>query len=125
MLRLPLQDITARQALSDALRYWEPRRVVYNVALALVVTAVYFANLPASRNALTFSNLQGLFVLAVLANIAYCAAHVVDVMLQLSAYRPLWLRGRWTLLMIGIAFAAVLTNVFSHLFFADAAPAGG
>ena len=119
-----VQDITTRQALSEALRYWEPRRVVYNAALALVVTAVYCVNLPTSRNELTFTNLQGLFVLAVLANIAYCTAYIVDVTLQLSAYRPLWLRGRWTLLVVGIAFAAVLTNIFSNGFFAQVARAG-
>lgn len=33
--RIPLRD-----ALSDAIRYWESRRIVYNVALAAVVVAL-------------------------------------------------------------------------------------
>lgn len=41
-----MPDVTAKQALSDALRYWEPRRILYNVALALVVVVMFFANLP-------------------------------------------------------------------------------
>jgi hypothetical protein len=108
-----MQDITARQALSDALRYWEPRRILYNGALALVVTTGYVANLPGSHGDLTFNTFQALFVLAVLANVAYCAAYLVDFVVQLSAYRALWLRTRWLLLVIGIAFGAVLSHFFS------------
>jgi hypothetical protein len=108
-----MEEITARQALSDALRYWEPRRILYNGALAIVVTAVYFIHLPASRGDLTFGALQGLFVLAVLANVAYCAAYLVDIGVQLSAFRALWLRTRWLLLVIGISFGAVLAHLFS------------
>ena len=107
-----MQDITARQALSDALRYWEPRRILYNGALVLVVASVYVAHLPASRLGVTPDALQGLFVLAVLANVAYCAAYPVDFGVQLSAYRALWLRTRWLLLVIGIAFAGVLAHFF-------------
>jgi hypothetical protein len=116
-----MEDITARQALSDALRYWEPRRIAYNGALALVVTAVYFAHLPTSRSDLTFATLQGLFVLAVLANVAYCAAYLVDLGVQLSTFRALWLRTRWMLLVIGIAFGAVLAHFFSLGFFDNTA----
>jgi len=108
-----MQDVTARQALTDALRYWEPRRILYNGALALVVAATYVACLPASRSELTFGTFLALFVLAVLANVAYCAAYLVDIGVQLSSYRALWLRFRWVLLLIGIAFASVLAYFFS------------
>ena len=107
-----MQDITARQALSDALRYWELRRIVYNGALVLVVATAYVAHLPTSRSNLTFDTFEGLFVLAVLGNVAYCAVYLVDVGVQLSAYRALWLRTRWLLLVIGIAFGAVLAHFF-------------
>jgi hypothetical protein len=116
-----MADVNARQALSDGLRYWEPRRILYNLALLLVVGVVFIANLPASQGSLTFDTLQGLFVLAVLANVAYCAAYIVDVVLQLSAFRPIWLRRRWVLLVIGIAFGAVLANLFSHGLFGASA----
>jgi hypothetical protein len=84
-----------------AIRYCEPRRILYNLALALVVVAVFITNPLASRATLTFDTLQMLFVLAVLANVAYCAAYVVDLVLQLSAFRIVWLRHRWALLLIG------------------------
>jgi hypothetical protein len=37
-----------RDAVSDAIRYWEPRRLVYNAALALIVFAYFAAYWPDS-----------------------------------------------------------------------------
>lgn len=111
---LDMTETTARVALSDAIRYWEPRRILYNLALLVVVAALYFTNLPESRASINTDSLQVLFVLAVLANVAYCAAYVVDVVAQLSSFRSTWLRLRWTLLLVGVAFAAILANFFSR-----------
>lgn len=118
MSQVAMQQVTARDALSEAVRYWEPRRILYNCVLLVVVAAVYYANLPKARLDLTFDTLQGLFVLAVLANIAYCAAYVPDVVAQLTTFRPVWLRFRWSLLIIGLAFAAIFANLISHGLFA-------
>jgi hypothetical protein len=115
-----MSQVTARDALSEAVRYWEPRRILYNGVLLAVVATVYYANLPGARFDLTFDTLQGLFVLAVLANVAYCAAYVADVLAQLTTFRPVWLRFRWALLLVGLAFASVLANFFSHGFLAHA-----
>jgi hypothetical protein len=113
-----MTEIAARDALSNALRYWEPRRILYNAILLLVVAGTYWANLPASRASVNADSLQVLFVLAVLANIAYCAAYAADVIAQISAFRGSWLRMRWTLLVIGILFAGVLAHFFSGGLFA-------
>jgi hypothetical protein len=110
-------SVTAKEALSDALRYWEPRRILYNSALFLVVAIAFATKLPASRGSSSFTLLEMLFVLAVVANVAYCAAYVVDIPLQLSAFRQTWLRVRWTLLTVGVAFAAVLAHFFAAGFF--------
>ncbi len=109
-----MPEVSAREALSNAIRYWEPRRLIYNAALLAVVVAVFFSNLPASRSALDFEGLQRLFVLAVLANVLYCSAHAVDVVAQLSSFRLNWLKVRWLLLVTGVTFASVLANFFSH-----------
>ena len=113
-----MSDITPRQALSDAIRYWEPRRILFNVVLAVVAGTVYLANLPHSVHTLTFDTIQALFVLAVLANVAYCAAYLADVLTQLSTFRDMWLRLRWVLFVVGLIFAAILTNSFSRGLFA-------
>jgi len=36
----------ARDAVSEAIRYWEPRRLVYNAVLALVVLTYFVINWP-------------------------------------------------------------------------------
>ncbi len=60
-----------------ALRYWEPRRALYNLALTAVVAAHFFAAWPASRPALAWNTLFLLIFLAVLANVCYCATACV------------------------------------------------
>ncbi|HEY4342255.1 MAG TPA: hypothetical protein VGM97_20090 [Steroidobacteraceae bacterium] len=112
-----MAEVSARAALSEAIRYWEPRRIAYNFILFVEVAALYVAHLPTSRSNLDFNLVLALFVLAVLANVAYCAAYVVDVLSQLSTFRTSWLRVRWVLALIGITFAAALTYFFSLGFF--------
>jgi hypothetical protein len=46
----------------------------------------------------------------VLANVAYCAAYLVDVFGQMSHFREVWLSVRWIVFTTGVAFAAVLTR---------------
>lgn len=75
---------------SDALRYWEPRRALYNLALAGVVGAHLFAAWPASRRFLTWDTLFFLIFLAVLANVCYWAAYAVDLFVQYSGLGATW-----------------------------------
>jgi hypothetical protein len=95
---------------ANALRYWEPRRLIYNGVLALVVL-VEIALKRASQQ-VTFDLLLGLFILAVLANVAYCAAYAVDLFVQFSGLDAPWQRGRILVLVIGIAFGAALAHFF-------------
>jgi hypothetical protein len=105
-----LNETPIRDALTDAIRYWEPRRIAYNIALAFIVVAVGAFYWPASRDALSVQLAQQIFVLAVLANVAYCAAYVVDLAAQSSAFRATWQRHRWILFAIGVAFAGIVTR---------------
>lgn len=50
-----------------------------------------------------------LFVLAVLANVAYCTAYIPDLAIQHSAFRNTWLRRRWVLFLVGTLLAACMT----------------
>src|SRR6266403_653188 len=95
-----------RDYLSAAIRYWEPRRLLYNFVLGVVVAAHIISGWPSSREALHFNGLLWLFVLAVLANVAYCAAYVADIVVQMSGFRDHWLRMRWILLAIGLTFCS-------------------
>jgi hypothetical protein len=116
-----MSEVSLRDTLGNAIRYWEVRRIAYNAVLAAVVLAFFFAHLPQSRDKLTVDLLQGLFILAVLANVAYCAAYPVDVFAQLSSLRATWLRVRWVLFAIGLAFAGIITRFFAEGIFSAAA----
>jgi hypothetical protein len=108
-----MSEISVREALTQAIRYWELRRIIYNAVLLLVVAAMFIKGMPISLSQVNLNLLLFLFVLAVLANVAYCACYVVDVVAQLSGFRAVWLRYRWLLLVVGVAFAAVLTYFFA------------
>ena len=101
-------NVSLRHAITDAIRYWELRRIFYNVVLALVVLGVVVLAWPQSRSLIRFASLLPLFVLAVSANVCYATAYVVDVPMQLSDFRATWQRLRWLLWCVGTLFAAIL-----------------
>ena len=101
-------QISFRDALSDAIRYWELRRVVYNLALAAVVVALAVAFRARIESRVSFELLLALVVLAVLANLCYCAAYLVDLPMQLSSHAGIWKRWRWLLWMAGVLFGMAL-----------------
>jgi len=101
---------TLRDSLSNAMHYWEPRRLIYN-ALLVAVTTFWFAwTWPHFRPAMNLADLLRLLGLALIANVLYCAAYLVDVPLQLSAFSASWNRRRWALWLMGTAFAILLTS---------------
>jgi hypothetical protein len=101
-----------REYFTDAIRFWEPRRVVYNLVLAAIVIAYFFAGYPSSKGVLSMDFALGLFRLAVAANVAYCAAYLVDIFLQAFWISRVLGVPRWIVFVIGTAFAAVITRLF-------------
>lgn len=101
---------TIRESTTDAIRFWEPLRLAYNLVLAVVVLAYFWIGYPASRAMLNLNVALIVFVLAVLANVAYCAAYIVDVFAQASGFRDLWQKYRWALFAIGTLFAGIITR---------------
>jgi len=108
-----MSDTPFPEVLSNAIRYWERGRLLYNAVLAFIVAFYFFAAWPASLVAITLDHVLQLFLQAVVANVFYCAAYAVDVFAQLSALRERWLRLRWILFAIGLAFAGVITRFVS------------
>ncbi|HEY3760818.1 MAG TPA: hypothetical protein VGN23_03630 [Verrucomicrobiae bacterium] len=96
-----------KEIITDSIRYWESRRIVYNAALALVLGASYWYYHP-SLDALCWQSVIGLLLAAVIANVLYCSAYLADIFFQSSEYRPMWKQYRGALLVIGTAFAAGL-----------------
>lgn len=109
-----------REIVTDAMRYWEPRRLLYNGVLSVLVVIYFFALWPGSVGLFSVGGLITLFILAVLANVAYCAAYLPDIVLQFSHYRTRIHQLRTALLVIGILFAAalarqILVSIFAPL----------
>ena len=105
-----MNNADLREYVTDAIRFWEPWRIAYNLVLTAIV-AIYFAiSYPSSRSMLTLDFCLGLFILAVIANVAYCAAYIVDIFAQASKFREQRRRFRLILLAVGTTFAAIITR---------------
>jgi len=99
-----------RGIMTDAIRYWEARRIPYNLLLTGIVVVWIAWTWPHFRPAATLNSLLAMLVLAVLANLCYCSAYVADLAMQYSHYRNSWVRWRWGLWTFGMLFAALLAN---------------
>lgn len=115
-----MEGQTIRDFATDAMRYWEPRRVIYNLVLTAIVATYFVLGWPASRKTLEVNLILLLFILAVLANVAYCAAYIPDIFAQASGFRDLWQRYRWILFVIGVVFAGIITRFWALAFFGTA-----
>ena len=99
-----------RPLLSDAIHFWEIRRIFYNLALTAAAFTWVAFSWPHFRPAFTRASLLPLTVLALLANVCYCAAYLVDIPMQLSTLGAAWKRRRWVLWLVGTLFALLLAN---------------
>jgi hypothetical protein len=98
---------SSRTLLADALRFWEPRRIFYNLVLFIVVVAWLMLTWPHFRPAFTLTSLLFLVIMGLLANVCYCAAYLVDLPMQLCA---VWRRWRWALWLLGTLLAILFEN---------------
>lgn len=112
-----MNTYSLRDCATDAIRFWEPRRVLYNLVLTAIVVIYFGVGYPVSRTMLTLDFCLGLFLLVVIANVAYCAAYIVDIFAQMSDFRELWQRSRWLLFVIGTTMAAIITRFIAMAMF--------
>jgi hypothetical protein len=61
-------------------------RIGYNLVSAAIVVIYFVVGLPACKQNLSVNTVLFLFLLAVLANAAYCAAYLVDIFAQMSGF---------------------------------------
>jgi hypothetical protein len=99
-----------RPILSDAIHFWEIRRIFYNLALVAASLVWLTATWPHFRPAFNLIYLPPIAVLALLANVCYCAAYMVDIPMQHSTLSTAWKRYRWVLWLVGTLFALLLAN---------------
>lgn len=99
-----------RGLLGNAARFWEPRRVLYNLILGAVTLFWVVRTWPHFRPALSLATLLPLSVLALIANVCYSAAYFVDLPLEYASPTASRKQFRWGLWLLGTLLAMVLTS---------------
>lgn len=96
--------------LKDAARFWEPQRLWYNGVLLLIVVLWVVFTWPHFRPAMNLADLGKMTVLALLANLCYCAGYVMEGFLQPLTPQAHWRRLRWVVWVTGMLLAILLSN---------------
>lgn len=96
--------------LTDAIHFWEPRRLLYTAILTVVVVLWFLATWPHFRPAINLSAFIAFAILGLLANLCYCAAYLADALIQAACPPALIHRVRWAFWILGTLFALLLEN---------------
>jgi len=101
---------SSRKGLRNAARFWEPRRLVYNLLLLGVVLVWVTKTWPHFRPAITLASLEIMTVLALLANLCYCSGYLAEILIQNAASTSSWNRQRWAVWVVGTLLAILFAN---------------
>lgn len=91
--------------LRAAARFWEPRRIGYNLVLFAVTACWAIRSWPLLRPVLTLSAVPHALVFLAIFNAMYCVAYLIDLPLQDASRIGAIRRVLW---MLGTIFAAVV-----------------
>ena len=94
----------------DAARFWEPRRLWYNGALFAVGLLWLGLTWPHFRPALTLEALGKMIILALLANVCYCALYPVELFVQTLTSDSSRGRLRWVVWIVGMLLALLMES---------------
>jgi hypothetical protein len=103
-------DEPSHFSIRNATRFWEPRRLIYNVVLTGIGLFWLIKDWTHFLPALTWSSLGIVTVLALLANLCYCAAYLADLVTQHLLPKLAWNRSRWAIWSLGTLFAIVFES---------------
>jgi len=99
-----------RELFAASARFWELRRIAYNFLLSLVAVVWVVATWPHFRPVFAMVPLLQFAGLALLANVCYSSAYLLEFSLQVSPLQnslPRLRRGLW---MLGTLLALILEN---------------
>jgi len=105
-----LPDSAVPNTGAPSFRFWEHRRLFYNLLLLAVVVSWVVASWPHFRPAFALSTFLTMSVLALLANLCYSLVYLLEWPLSYSPFRAHWVRWRWVVWILGTALAIVLAN---------------
>ena len=107
-----------REIITDSIKYWEKRRIAYNLILAAIVLCSALSSGAAINTVWWWlAVMLHLFVYAVIANMLYCSAYLVDFFFQLSAFQIVWRKGRIALFVVGTLLASIFAWLAANIIF--------
>jgi hypothetical protein len=95
--------------IAGALRFWEQRRILYNLLLTMVFLWWVAVSWPLLKGAFSLVHLAQLAVLALIANVLYCAAYVAELFSKGLA-ASIWHQWRWGIWIVGTLFAILVES---------------
>jgi hypothetical protein len=101
--------LNVNSRIAGAVGFWERRRITYNLLLAMVFLVWMIATWPLLRDAFSPVHLAQLAVLALIANILYCAAYVAELFSNNLAESN-WQRWRWAIWIVGTLLAILVES---------------
>jgi hypothetical protein len=95
--------------IAGAIRFWEQRRIAYNLLLTMVFLGWAAVSWPILRGAFSLAHLAQLAVLALIANVLYCAAYLAELFSKELAESNghQW---RWGIWVAGTLFAILVES---------------
>jgi hypothetical protein len=97
-------------SIRNATRFWESRRLLYNAILTATALFWLTKDWTHFRPALSWYFLGVIAVLALLANLCYCAAYLADLAIQSLLPNRAWNRSRWAIFTLGTLFAILFES---------------
>jgi hypothetical protein len=107
--------------ISNALRFWEPMRLLFNAVLIAAFFGLGGMALLGEGKAV---GVAGIIVLAAFTNVLYCLAYPVDLILQHSTWAAAW-RGWGRRLLFSAGLVIALCLEYLALFGMTMRPIGG
>jgi hypothetical protein len=104
------EDEHSHFSIRSATRFWEPRRLIYNIVLTATAVFWLIKDWTHFLPAMKCSTLEAVTVLALLANLCYCAAYLTDLAIQQLVPNIAWNRSRWAIWSLGTLFAIVFES---------------
>jgi len=95
--------------ISNAVRFWEQRRIAYNLLLTMVFVGWVVVSWRFLKGAFSLVNFVQLAVLALIANVLYCAAYLAELFFKDSAVSK-WHHWRWGIWIVGTLFAILVES---------------
>jgi len=109
-----VEQLKARTLVTEAIRFWEPLRLAYNLMLLAIL--LFFINQQGAWALLGAGDfLSNTVILAVMANIAFCLAYLPDLVLRFSLLSDGSKRlGRWIIFAIGMLIGFIFCRFIAE-----------